>query len=83
VRQVRTVPSTMDTPHSQHAPVPRTTLCRHSPKVGARCSNSVRRDLCGGPPERALSYRDTSFTADSVPSMARASASAFSAWDSV
>jgi len=32
----------------QHAPIPRSTLCRHSPKVGAQCGNSARWDLCGG-----------------------------------
>jgi len=27
------------------SPVARTTLCRHSPEVGARCVNRARRDL--------------------------------------
>src|SRR5262249_32771959 len=32
----------------EHAPVPRPTLCRHSPKVGAQCGSPARWDLCGG-----------------------------------
>src|SRR5215510_7026231 len=32
----------------QHAPIPRSTLCRHPPKVGAQCGSSARWDLSGG-----------------------------------
>jgi hypothetical protein len=29
-------------------------LLRQTPKIGARCGNAARRDLCGGPPERVV-----------------------------
>jgi RNA-directed DNA polymerase len=32
----------------EYAPVPKSTLRRHSPKVGAQCGSSARWDLCGG-----------------------------------
>jgi hypothetical protein len=32
----------------EHASVPRPTLCRYSPKVGAQCGSSARWGLCGG-----------------------------------
>ena len=31
-------------------PWPQRSLCRQTPKVGARCANRARRDLCGGRP---------------------------------
>jgi sorbitol-specific phosphotransferase system component IIBC len=35
-------------------PLARTTLRRQIPKVGARCVNCARRDLCGGYPEMGI-----------------------------
>ncbi len=39
-------------PHD--APLPRSALRRHTPKVGAQCGNPARWDLRGGPPVRAV-----------------------------
>ena len=42
------------TARPRDAPLPRSALRRHIPKVGAQCGSSARWDLRGGPPVRAV-----------------------------
>ena len=44
----------LDTNAQSHASLSKRALLRQTPEVGARCGNSARRDLCGGPLERAV-----------------------------
>src|SRR5260370_2269762 len=47
-------PQTVSAVSSRDASVPRSTLRRYAPEVGAQCGNPARWDLCGGPPARAV-----------------------------
>jgi hypothetical protein len=48
VAEVQPAGSRLAAQRPEHAPLPRTALCRHPPKVGAQCGNPARWDLCGG-----------------------------------
>src|SRR5260370_42574153 len=47
-------PQTVSAVSSRDASVPRSTLRRYAPEVGAQCGNPARWDLRGGPPARAV-----------------------------
>lgn len=50
----------MDSYAHNPASISERALLRQTLKVGARCGNAARRDLCGGPPERAVPTATTS-----------------------